>query len=234
VKRFVRAVCVIAALYRADFGYAAESPAEVVYKLSFTDYSGGPALQWLAKKGFTPKRDAADERSVGFSFLDKSLVLATKKRAAGLLLNETDVPSYSRIRIEWGVDRFPVGASYVNGVRSEAIMVLVFFGSQKLPSGSFLIPDSPYFIGLFLCDSDPIGEAFTGRYFKAGGRYICISHAASGQLITSDYVIADAFKRLFGRSEAPAISGFGIGIDTDSAKGSGAAKSFIRKIEFIK
>jgi hypothetical protein len=106
--------------------------------VSFADYSEGSILQWLAKKGFAPKRDAADPKRVVLSFANKSLVLETKRRAAGLLLNETDVQSYSRIRIAWGVDTFPAGASYAGGVRSEAIMVLIFFGSKKLPSGSLL------------------------------------------------------------------------------------------------
>src|SRR5438093_7336693 len=46
VRGFVRAICVLASLCPADFAYAAENPANVVYNLSFTDYSGGPALQW--------------------------------------------------------------------------------------------------------------------------------------------------------------------------------------------
>jgi hypothetical protein len=233
VRVMIRALILALCMFAAPAGYGAESSADITYKVSFGDYSGGPTLQWLAKKGFAPKRDAANQRSVVFSAVDKSLVLETRKPAAGLLLNEKDVVSYSRIRIEWGVDKFPAGASYAKGVRSEAIMVLVFFGTKKLPSGSFLIPDSPYFIGLFLCDSDPIDQAFTGRYFQAGGRYICVSHAASGKLISSDYAIADRFKRLFGKSEAPAVSGFGISIDTESANGSGTAKSFIKEIDFI-
>ncbi len=51
-------------------------------------------------------------------------------------------------------------------------MLYIFFGDKKLSSGSLLIPDSPYFIGLFLCESDPVNEPFTGRYYHTGGRYI--------------------------------------------------------------
>jgi hypothetical protein len=32
----------------------------------------------------------------------------------------------------------------------------------------------------------------------------------------------------------PAVSGIGIGIDTEHAKGNGVAKSFISEIEFLK
>ena len=165
---------------------------------------------------------------------DKALVLQTKKQAAGLLLSEVHVDAYSKIRIKWGVDDFPLGASYAKGIRSEAIMVYVFFGTQKISSGHFLVPDSPYFIGLFLCDSDPIGEGFQGQYFKAGGRYICIDRAPKGKEITTDYPIAETFKLTFGQSAAPAVSGIGIGIDTEHAKSNGVAKSFISEIAFLK
>ena len=39
-------------------------------------------------------------------------------------------------------------------VRSDAVVVYVFFGNQKLSSGSLLIPNSPYFLRLFLCEPD--------------------------------------------------------------------------------
>src|SRR5262249_50147579 len=131
--------------------------ASITYAVAFSDFSGGSVLQWIAKKGFKPKRDATDSKKVVFSHTENALVLETRKRAAGLLLSEVDVNTYSTIRIKWGVEAFPPGASYANGVRSESIMVYVFFGTKKISSGHFLVPDSPYFIGLFLCDSDPIG-----------------------------------------------------------------------------
>jgi hypothetical protein len=113
-------------------------------------------------------------------------------------------------------------------------MVYVFFGTKKISSGHFLIPDSPYFIGLFLCDSDPIGQGFQGLYFKAGGRYICVDRAPKGKEITTDFPIAETFKLMFGQSQAPPISGIGVGIDTEHAKGNGVAESFISEIEFLK
>ena len=211
---------------------AADS-AKVVFEVNFTDYKGGPVLKWLAAKGFTAKRDADSEKSVGLAITDNELVLQTKRKAAGLLLNEKDVLGFSRVRIEWGVDMFPAGASYLHGVRSEAVMVLFFFGKEKLSSGSLLIPDSPYFLGLFLCDTDPVDQAFNGRYFKAGGRYICVDHAAVGQSVVTDYPLAEAFRRTFSKTEVPEISGIGISIDTESAKGNGVAKGFVKTIQFL-
>ena len=151
-----------------------------------------------------------------------------------LLLTEADVQGYSKIRIQWGVDIYPPGASYEKGVRAEAAMVYVFFGKERLSSGSLLVPDSPYFIGLFLCESESTDRPFTGRYFQAGGRFVCVDRPPTGQLVTTEYPIAEAFTRFFGKSPVPDISGFGIAIDTNNAKGDGVAKAFIRKIEFVK
>jgi hypothetical protein len=206
----------------------------ITYDVIFTDYASGPTLQWLDNKGYEPERDADNGNKVVVSHDGKVLSLATRKQAAGLLLSQVQIHTYSTIRITWGVNAFPPGASYANGVRSEAIMVYVFFGTEKIESGHFLVPDSPYFIGLYLCDSDPVGQAFTGRYFKAGGRYVCIDHATIGKEVVTDYAIADAFKQFFGQNQPPPISGVGVGIDTENAQGNGVAKSFISEIEFLK
>jgi len=205
----------------------------ITYHVEFSDYLGGSTLQWLAKKGFEPQRDTTNKNRVVISHSGSALVLETKTQAAGLLMSQVDVRTYSKIRIRWGVDAFPPGASYAKGVRSESIMVYVFFGTKKVRSGSLLIPDSPYFIGLFLCDSDPVGEAFKGRYFQDGGRYVCIDRAHKGEEVITDLPIAASFRQLFGQTHVPAISGLGIGIDTENAKGSGAAKSFISEIELL-
>jgi hypothetical protein len=209
--------------------YAGSAPT-VSYNTSFSDFGGGSPLDWLAGKGYELKREVG---KVVFVPVGNNLVLETKETAAVLLVSKVNVPSSSRIRIKWGVDVFPPGASYVQGIRSEAIMVYVFFGSKKLPSGSSLVPDIPYFIGLSLCETDPVGQGFKGRYFKAGGRYMCIGRAYKGQALTTEYPIADAFKRLFGQSEVPAITGLGIAIDTENAKGNGVAKSFISQIQLL-
>ena len=112
-------------------------------------------------------------------------------------------------------------------------MVYIFFGKERHASGALFIPDSPYFIALFLCESERTNEPFKGRYYHAGGRFICVDRPAPGASVTTDVPIAETFTRIFGR-EAPDVSGFGIAIDTASAKGGGVAKSFVRKLEFLK
>jgi len=214
--------------------HPAHSASNVVYSVDFSGFSGGPVLRWLESRGFLPKQDASNSRRIVYSVTRDTLMLETKSRAFGLLLNETDVRDYSRVRIEWGVDAFPPGASYENGIRSEAVMVYIFFGKERHASGSLLIPDSPYFIGLFLCESGATNEPFRGRYHLASGRFVCVDRPSPGSPVTTDFPIAEAFTRIFGKDQAPDISGFGIAVDTANAKGTGVAKSFIRKIEFLK
>lgn len=210
---------------------AAEPP---VYSLDFTGFPGGDVLKWLGTKGFVPKQDANNSRKVVYRVEGNDLRLEAKTQAQALLLNETHILDYSRIRIEWGVDAFPPEASYENGVRSESVMIYVFFGKERISSGSFIIPDSPYFLGLFLCESGKTNEAFTGRFYQAGGRYICLDRPPLGELVTTEYPIAQAFTRIFGKDHAPDISGLGISIDTSNAKGKGTGRAFVRKIELLR
>ena len=138
-----------------------------------------------------------------------------------------------RIRIEWGVDAFPPGASYDKGVRSEAIMIFTFFGKKKISSGSLLVPDSPYFIGLFLCESGKTDHPYTGRFFKAGGRYVCVHTTKIGEKVVSEFDLGKAAEEYFKLSEVPPISGFAIAIDTDNAKAPATAKSWVKKIDYL-
>ena len=231
LSRFGAAVLLLALL--ALPGPAPAGP-KVIYSMDFAGFPGGTVLNWLRSKGFEPKQDATNASKVVFFDQSGDLVLETKTKAFGLLLNEADVAGYSKVRIQWGVDVFPPGASYANGVRAEAVMVYIFFGKERLSSGSLFIPDSPYFLGLFLCQGDKIGEPYTGRYFRAGGRFICVAHPPVGELITTEYPLGDAFKRTFGQNAVPDISGYGIAIDTNNARGNAVARAFIRKIEFVK
>jgi len=213
---------------------AARSQSSVIYSVDFSGFPGGSVLKWLGSRGFAAKQDAGNSKKVVYSVARDTLRLETKTRAFGVLLNEANVRDYSRVRIEWGVDAFPQGASYEKGIRSEAIMVYVFFGKERHASGSLFIPDSPYFIGLFLCESEATNKPFTGRYHRASGRFVCVDRPSPGTTVTTDFPIAEAFTRIFGKNQAPDISGIGIAIDTANVRGTGIAKSFIRKIEFLK
>jgi hypothetical protein len=201
--------------------------------VDFSGFPGGAVLSWLGGKGFVPKQDAGNARRVVYSATARELTLETRSRAFGLLLNEMDVRDASRVEIEWGVNAFPPGASYERGVRAEAIMLYIFFGKDRHASGSLFIPDSPYFLALYLCESEALNTPFRGRYHHASGRFICVDRPQPGATVVTDFPIADTFKRVFAQAEVPDISGFGLAIDTANVSGNGVAKSFIQRIRFF-
>lgn len=219
--RHLLAICAIAALTATAPIHLARA-ADAQRGVDFSGFTGGSVLSWLGTKGFKPKQDASNARRVVYSAAPDQLELETKSRAFGLLLKEMDVRDPSRVHIEWGVDAFPPGASYEKGIRSEAIMVYIFFGKERRASGSMFVPDSPYFLALFLCESDATDKPFKGRYHHASGRFICVARPQPGAIDATDFPLAETFKRVFGKNE----------VDTSNVTGSGAAKSFIRRIEF--
>ena len=230
--RYLAAVCALAALASSLSLLPARSAESPSHSLDFSGFPGGSVLSWLGGKGFVPKQDASNSRRVIYSASPRDLTLETRTRAFGLLLNEMDVRDAARVRIEWGVDAFPPGASYEKGIRAEAVMVYIFFGKERHASGSLFIPDSPYFLALYLCENEATNTPFRGRYHHASGRFICVERPQLGATVATDFPLAETFKRVFGKTEVPDVSGIGLAIDTANVNGGGIAKSFIRGIEF--
>ena len=201
----------------------------------FDDYtaSDGSVADWLEQKGFTFERAADNPRKISLSFVDGALQIAALQQTFGLMYKEVEVPGAQRLRLTWGVDDFPDGASYAKGVNNEALMVYVFFGKATMPSGAIYIPDVPYFIGLYLCDADGVDEPYTGRFHKSSGRFICLGRPAEGERVTSEIDLAEAFEASFGKSPMPTISGFSLEVDTGKSGNGGVASAFIETIELL-
>ncbi|MEF2146433.1 MAG: hypothetical protein V3573_13395 [Desulfovibrionaceae bacterium] len=210
----------------------------LVRTVNFTDYVDGSIEDWLAQKGFRLEQDATKRDRIDLDVGPRGLVLTTKRPSLGLLPNESiDIPDFSYMEIDWGVNRHPAGASYEQSVRNEAIMVITFLGDERLSSGSLFIPDSPYFIGLFLCSGDDkINYPYVGAYFKKGGRYICVDRPQLGQIVTSRFDIMTAYRSYFDKEgdDDPAISGIALALDTQKAKGKEGTEAFIREIRFYR
>jgi hypothetical protein len=191
---------------------------------------------WLTEQGFVFERDAKNRNRVGLEFGERGLTIDAKQSAFGLIGNERfRADNVTTIELDWGVLEFPEGASYEAGIRNEALMVYVFIGEEKRPSGSVFVPDSPYFFGLFLCtDKDRVRTAYVGSYFKNGGRFICLDQPATGQPVTSTFNIADAFVEHFatGHESMPPITGVALSVDTKESENSGRASAFIKEIRF--
>jgi hypothetical protein len=209
---------------------------QLVHVVRFNDYSGGSIEDWLKGKGFKLERDAARQDRIDLGVGENGLDLDIKRRALGLMHNESvNVPDFTHVEIDWGVSRFPAGASYEQGVRNEALMVIFFLGDERHASGSMFIPDSPYFVGLFLCDgTDRLNYPYVGAYFKKGGRYVCTGRPAPGKLVTSRFNLLAAYRSFFDKEadDDPAISGIALTVDTQKAKRGGKALPLFAKSGF--
>jgi hypothetical protein len=213
-------------------GLTQPSAATSIYQVDFTDYVSGSVDAWLKAKGFKFERDARSRDKIALSAGAQGLAVEALRPAQGLLVNSSIGQNpFSTVEIEWGVEQHPEGASYEKKVNNEAIMVHVFFGSEKKSSGSMFAPGLPYFIGLFLCNGDRIGHAYTGAYYKEGGRYVCLESATPGQTVVSRFDLKGAVQEIFGDAVAAQVSGYSVEVDTSASGGTSSA--FIKRIKFL-
>jgi hypothetical protein len=202
--------------------------------IDFSGYSGGSVENWLKTRGFIFERDAKNRKLLGLSIVDQTLELTANGRLTGFILNDSiNVDNVARIRINWGIRQYPQETSYEKSLNNEALMLYVFFGKEKVSSGHILIPDSPYFIGLFLCQDEQINFPYKGRYFHAGGRFVCLGKPDPGEMVVSEFDLDRGFQNYFGKRPTPGVTGIGLGIDTSRAGGQGKGAAFIKSIEFF-
>ncbi len=234
----MQAVLIAIAFAFLQFASAAAAEGELVHTIRLADYNGGSIDAWLRGKGFAFEQDAKQRSQIGLGVGNNGLIVTTKRRALGIMPNEgVNLSDFSFIEIDWGVDKFPAGASYEKGVRNEALMVIVFMGDERQPSGSMFIPDSPYFIGLFLCHGDDkTNFPYIGSHFKKGGRYVCVDRPAAGTQVTTRFNLFEAYRAYFDKEQAadPGISGIALAVDTKKADGGGVAEAFIKEIRFYR
>ena len=205
------------------------------FLIDFSDYEEGPIEEWLEKKGFELEEAAKDRKKLDLDVDEGALFFEAKEPLIALMIKKTVIPpKYSRVKIEWGAIKYPRGASYEGEVNNEALLVVVFFGEEKISSGHLAIPDSPYFIGLFLGRNDKLNKAYKGNYYHEGGRFVCLGNPKPGETVISEFDLADAFKRYFQKDEVPTISAVALEIDTTSSDDDGRAVAFIHSIEFLK
>lgn len=206
----------------------------VAFLVDFSDYTEGSVEDWLKSKGFKFEGGARDRRKLDLDIKDGALVLEAKKPVSGFWVDESaDIKEFSKVRIEWGILKYPRGASYEQGVRNEALILYIFFGYDKVSSGSFLIPNSPYFIGLFLCKEERLNHPYKGRYYHKGGRFVCVGKPKPNETVVSEFNLVEAFETYFKKKEVPVISGISLGVDTSSSGDDGKAAAFIKSVEFI-
>jgi hypothetical protein len=202
--------------------------------IDFSDYSEGPLNEWLEAKGFRAEEEVKGHELLELSSNEGSLILETKGRIRRFIVNEEiQLEKFSKIRIEWGIMKYPKDASYERKVNNEALMLYIFFGYNKLSSGHLAIPNLPYFIGLFLGKEDQIDNPYVGKYFHEGGRFVCVGNPKPNETVISEFDLITAFQTYFGKDEVPMISGISLGVDTSSSGDEGKAAAYIQKIEFL-
>ena len=223
----------------SSIGYSYSQPEKdtfqkVIFFIDFTDYHEGSIDKWLKDKGFELRGGVRNRKKLDMNVSNKGLELEAKKNMMGIMLNEgVDLNEFSSIRLNWGIIKYPEGASYEQGILNEALMVIVFFGYDKISSGHFLIPNAPYFVGFFLGKDEKVGKSYVGRYFQKSGRYVCLGNPKPGEMVISVRELISGFKQYYEKDEIPCISGIGLSIDTTKSSGGGKAGVFIKSIEFL-
>jgi len=207
---------------------------EVVWRTYFSDYVGGSIEEWLQAKGFTLEQGAEDPELLALSIHEGALRLEAKAPMKGFLVNrDVQLEKASRVRIHWGMIKYPEHASYERRVNNEALMLYIFFGQDKVDSGNLLVPALPYFIGLFLGHEEPLNTPYKGRYFHEGGRFVCIGNPLPHETVISEFDLNSAFRTYFRKDDVPEISGITLGVDTFRSGDSGKAAAYIYSIEFL-
>jgi hypothetical protein len=209
---------------------------KAVITIDFSRTGETPTYRWLEERDFKLQKHATDPDKIEFYHTETALHIVAKKPAFGMAVHEGDVPGVRSMRLHWGVSEFPEGASYQHGVDNEAIMVYVFFGHKKMPSGELLVPNSPYFIGFYLCQpgTDATEQPYVGHHYKKTGRYICVDHPPKGEAVATHIDLAQEFRNSFGLDDVPTVSGISIEVDTTDAENDGHAAAFLQKMEFFR
>jgi len=210
-----------------------DHPQKVTFRLDFSDYTNGSVEAWLESKGFKFEEAAKDRSLLGLAVQNGALVLEAKEQIRGFLYNDSlNIEAFSKVKIEWGILKYPEGASYEQQLRNEALMVYISFGHEKMPSGNIILPKLPYFIGLFLCAADRLNTPYIGKYYQEGGRFVCLDRGEPGKTIISEFDLVAAFRSYYEKTDVPPISGLNLGVDTSEAGDGGRAAAYIRAIEF--
>jgi hypothetical protein len=219
-----------------SIGRLAGAQDAALYAYEFSAVPGESPYDWLAASAFSLKRHANDPDRIELFHADGALHMRAKRPAFGMVVHELDIPETRHVELEWGVSDFPEGASYEHGVDNEAIMVYVFFGHERLPSGEMFVPDSPYFIGFYLCPAsgDAVDKPYAGHHYEKTGRYICMDHPEEGQAVTTRIDLEAEFRNSFERDFVPVVSGISIEVDTTDSENDGHAAAFIRRLAFYR
>ena len=203
---------------------------ESIFKIDFTTEPNGPGITWLEKNNFKYQNNGEDLNTY---IKNGRFYIEADRELNGLIIKEKNLAGVKKVRILWGVTKFPEGANWNKNVKREAIAIVLSFGKKKISSDSWYIPDVPYFISLFLGQNENENQAYKGNYFQKGGRYFCVPCKSQiNQSVSTEIDIEQLFKKTFKKDTMPAITSFSFEVDTRDTKGTSGA--FIEQIEFLR
>jgi hypothetical protein len=231
---YISLVLLLSLLSPYSLQVEASSKTKIIRTIDFSKQAPGNALTWLRKNNFSLLLKA---KRLNPRFENNAIVLSTNGQEAGIIGKQFEPDEYihqvQRVRIEWGVYRYPIGANWEQGVNRVPIALMLTFGTKKLPSGIFPgFKPSPYFLSPFIGLNERKGKEYLGQYYRKGGRYYCVASGdRAGQTIITDFEVDNRFKSAFGESETPPITSIALQMNTEDTRG--GAKAFLRKIEFF-
>ena len=101
-----------------------------------------------------------------------------------------------------------------------------------MASGSLFLPDAPYFLGVFLGEKEQEQRAYTGMYYKKGGRYFCQPCGVKpGQTVVTEFDLGRHFTAQFQQNVLPPVSSFSFQMNTTDT--TGGARAFLVSVEFL-
>jgi hypothetical protein len=227
MRRLVCVLCCVTLLLSS--ATLAGAAGRVLHRVDFSTQPDGDAVAWLQQQGFAFHLKARD---LAPRFERGRLVLETATETAGGFVQKLSVPGVRRLRVRWGVDRYPQGADWAKGVYRVPIAVMVSFGEDKMASGSLFVPNAPYFLSVFLGAHEQEGRAYTARYYQQGGRYFCQPCGVPpGQTVITDFDLARHFTEQFRHPVLPPVSSIGVQMNTTDT--TGGARAFLMYIELL-
>jgi hypothetical protein len=214
--------------------------AENIYELDFSSATGD-VRGWFETINWELREDIEE---MNLRFEDGKLVIEPTSDELGVLMREFDKKDYlhgvTKIRIEWGVDQYPLGADWSSDAGNkrntrEAISFMIFFGDTKLDSGFFLAPNLPYFISFFLGKEEKPDQVYLGNYWQKGGRYLCIPcDGNSEKTYITEVDLSAKFFELFAKQPLP-ITALGIEVDVQKTEELNGrhSKAYIKRVELF-
>ena len=207
---------------------------KIIHVIDFTGKANGSAVSWLEEQGFEFELDAM---KLNPRFENNALVLSAGSEMAGLFglkfAQRDFIQGAKRVEIVWGVNKYPEGADWNNGINSVPIAIMLSFGTKKFSSGLPLgIKSAPYFLSPFIGKQEEQDKMYTGRLWREGGRYFCVASGdQSGKTITTDFEVDERFKSTFNHDQTPPITALAFQKNTNNTQG--GSEAFIKKITFL-